>query len=113
MNSISLRTAVQGDLNNTSAIRGITHVEPDAEYSFRSLALTEEEDDTKVRQLYRPFLLSPHQSANDWVSKLELSTVTKLAEESLHQTGERLRVLVLYGSLRQRYYVLFQYVNRY
>jgi hypothetical protein len=94
---------VNGDLNNTSAIREVTRIEIDPTYSYRSLALSEEEDDHAIREKYRPFILDPHITSGDWISKLELSTVVKLAEEDLHKNGERLKVLVLYGSLRERY----------
>ncbi|KAL5043517.1 hypothetical protein BDW71DRAFT_216252 [Aspergillus fruticulosus] len=67
----------------------------------RSLALPESEDDFDVRQKYRPFLLNDD---SDWVSKLELTTVLDLAEKDLRQTNSRLKVLVLYGSLRRRSY---------
>lgn len=102
MGSIAANTSIQGDLNNTSSLREVKHIIPDPEYSFRSLAITEDDDDPATRENYRPFLLSPQITANDWISKLELSTATKLAEEDIQKTGERLRVLVLYGSLRQR-----------
>jgi arsenic resistance protein ArsH len=55
-----------------------------------------------IRKAYRPFLLNPEVTSTDWISKLELSTVAKLAEEDLQKSGERLKVLVLYGSLRER-----------
>jgi len=97
--------AIQGDLNNTSALRNVANIVPDPAYSFRSLALTEAEDDATIRENYRPFILSPHITSNDWISKLELSTATRLAEEDIRKTGERLKVLVLYGSLRQRYVI--------
>lgn len=103
MGSILANTTIQGDLNNTSSLREVKHIAPEAEFSFRSLAITEEDDDPKTRESYRPFILSPHITANDWISKLELSTATRLAEEDFQKTGERLRVLVLYGSLRHRY----------
>jgi hypothetical protein len=41
---------------------------------------------------------------NDWVSQLELRTVMKMAHDDLLKTGKRLRILVLYGSLRKRSY---------
>lgn len=59
---------------------------------------------------YKPFLLSPIPGAEvdgdggpaveaDWTADLELDTVKQLVESS---QGEPLRVLVLYGSLRNR-----------
>lgn len=93
---------MNGDLNNTSVLRHVEHIEADPAFSFRSLAITEEEDDAAVRKSYRPFVLDPDVIANDWISKLELSTAIKLAETDLKATGERLKVLVLYGSLRSR-----------
>jgi len=96
--------AINGDLNNTSVLRQVEHIAADPAFSFRSLAITEEKDDADVRKKYRPFLLEPEVTANDWISKLELSTAIKLAEADLEATGERLKVLVLYGSLRSRSY---------
>lgn len=93
---------IDGDLNNTSAAREVTRIDVDPAYSYRSLALSETEDDETVRKVYRPFLLSPEITSRDWISKLELSTVVKLAEDDFQKTGERLKVLVLYGSLRKR-----------
>lgn len=93
---------VNGDLNNTSAAREVKHIDVDPEYSYRSLALSETDDDEMIRKAYRPFLLNPEVTSTDWISKLELSTVAKLAEEDLQKSGERLKVLVLYGSLRER-----------
>lgn len=91
-----------GDLNNTSAAREVTRLDVDPAYSYRDLALSEAEDDEKIRKTYRPFLLSPEITSKDWISRLELSTVVKLAEEDIQKHGERLKVLVLYGSLRKR-----------
>jgi len=99
---MSKPAVINGDLNNTSAMRQVERIEVDPAYSYRSLALGEEEDDAAVRAKYRPFLLSPEVTAGDWISKLELSTAVKMAEEDLQKTGERLKVLVLYGSLRER-----------
>ncbi|XMA07560.1 hypothetical protein WAI453_000351 [Rhynchosporium graminicola] len=104
MNSMPGTVTINGDLNNTSALRQVEHIEVDPAFSFRSLAIREEQDDASVRKNYRPFLLDHEVTANDWISKLELSTVTRLAEADLGATGERLKVLVLYGSLRSRSY---------
>lgn len=93
---------VGGDLNNTSVMRPVALSDIDPEYSYRSLSLTEEVDDPVVRKTYRPFILDTQITASDWISNLELSTVVKMAEEDILKTGQRLRVLVLYGSLRER-----------
>lgn len=69
----------------------------------QSLALSLNEDDPVTRQKYRPFIL-PNDAAKDWVSALELTTALDMAKENLRLTNERLRVLVLYGSLRRRSY---------
>jgi len=68
----------------------------------KSIAISEAEDDAKIREQYRPFLLPENIASSDWVSKLELATVTKMAEADFEQTGERLKILMLYGSLRTR-----------
>lgn len=71
--------------------------------SFRTLAIPESEDDPKIREKYRPFLLNPQQAAEDWANRLELDTVLDMAEQDLKTTQNRIKVLVLYGSLRKRY----------
>jgi arsenic resistance protein ArsH len=68
----------------------------------QSLAIPESEDDHDIRQKYRPFIRDDAQ--NDWVSALELTKVLTLAENDLQATNKRLKVLVLYGSLRRRSY---------
>jgi arsenic resistance protein ArsH len=92
-----------GDLNNTNAAREAVHFLLDPQYSGASLAMLEHEDDPVVRRLYRPFLLEDNVAKSDWISTLELSTVLKLAQENMLTPGnDRLKVLVLFGSLRKR-----------
>lgn len=67
-----------------------------------ALPISEGQDDPTIRAKYRPFLLDSQGAAHDWVSELELDTVTAMALEDLEKTGSRLKVLVLYGSLRKR-----------
>lgn len=68
-----------------------------------SLGISSKEDDTEIRSKYRPFLLDEETAKHDWVSKLELDTVSSIASTDFLNTGSRLKVLVLYGSLRKRY----------
>ncbi|KAL3453538.1 flavoprotein-like protein [Aspergillus insuetus] len=73
----------------------------------RSLAIPSTEDDPSIRQKYRPFLdaiPSGSPPASDWTSTLELETVFDMAEKNIADTNSRLKVLVLYGSLRRRSY---------
>jgi arsenic resistance protein ArsH len=70
--------------------------------SFRTLAIPKNEDDPKIREKYRPFLLNPQQAAEDWANRLELDAVLDMAEKDLRTTQKRIKVLVLYGSLRKR-----------
>ncbi|OJI88457.1 hypothetical protein ASPTUDRAFT_183383 [Aspergillus tubingensis CBS 134.48] len=70
---------------------------------FPSLAISESEDDANIRHKYRPFLLDDGAS-DDWVNKLELTIAMEMAAQELRQSKNRLKVLVLYGSLRQRSY---------
>ncbi|GAB7347286.1 hypothetical protein MBLNU459_g3372t1 [Dothideomycetes sp. NU459] len=96
---------VSGDLYDSSAARGQVNLEPDPAYFDRTLAMPDSEDDAAVRSRYRPFLLPPATAAADWVARLELSTALRIAEADLARTaGARVRVLVLYGSLRARSY---------
>ncbi|KAJ6189684.1 hypothetical protein N7519_004592 [Penicillium mononematosum] len=76
---------------------------PQADASYRTLALSPSEDSPDIRQKYRPFILDDN-SSEDWVNKLDLATATDMAENNLRVTNQRLKVLVLYGSLRRRSY---------
>jgi hypothetical protein len=91
-----------GDLNNVSAMRAIAKPIRDPDYAYRTLAIPAKSEDSDFRQRYRPFLLDETVQSTDWVSQLELATATQMAEEDLQRTGQRLRVLVIYGSLRKR-----------
>lgn len=93
----------QGDLNNTAAARPSAVIPPDLINSKQTLAIQVSEDDAPVRKAYRPFLLDDEITKNDWISNLELSTVMKMVEEELKgNNGDRLKVLVLFGSMRRR-----------
>lgn len=72
--------------------------------AFKSLAIGPELDDAETRKVYRPFILNDEVTKSDWISKLELSTITKMAQADLRETNSRLKVLILYGSLRTRSY---------
>ncbi|KAH9908449.1 flavoprotein-like protein [Xylariomycetidae sp. FL2044] len=69
-----------------------------------SLAISAENDDAEIRAKYRPFLLDPEVEAKDWISELELETAVKMAQKDIDTTQSRLKILVLYGSLRKRSY---------
>lgn len=102
-----------GDLNNTEAMR--EHVKPahDSTYEFKSFAIRPCDEDQDIRKRYRPFLLSDEISESDWVSKLELATAAKMVDtELLVQNKDRLKILVLYGSLRARSVAFFIRVYR-
>jgi arsenic resistance protein ArsH len=71
--------------------------------NLQTLALSPKEDNIEVREKYRPFILS-EDTAEDWVESLELTTALNMAENNLLLTNQRLKVLVLYGSLRSRSY---------
>lgn len=92
----------RGDLNNESAMRATEPPRRDPAFAYRSLAITPDEDDPDIREKYRPFLLAEDVQTTDWVSQLELATAAKMAHEDYQRTGSRLKVLVLYGSLRKR-----------
>ncbi|CRG89583.1 arsenical resistance protein ArsH [Talaromyces islandicus] len=79
-----------------TATNGIVHPKS------RTLAISETEDDYDIRQKYRPFIRDD--AHDDWVSALELTKVLNMAENELQTTNKRLKVLVLYGSLRKRSY---------
>ncbi|OAA82336.1 arsenic resistance protein ArsH [Akanthomyces lecanii RCEF 1005] len=67
------------------------------------LRLSADQDEQEIRDKYRPFLRHfPRCDGSDWIEDLELDTVTEMARANLARTGSRLKVLVLYGSLRKR-----------
>jgi arsenic resistance protein ArsH len=84
------------------AQQNIANVRQD-DVSYRSLSLHQSEDDPAIREKYRPFILNDN-SIEDWVNSLDLATVLDMAEQNLRDGNERLKVLVLYGSLRRRSY---------
>jgi len=94
--------SINGDLNNTSTMRFVEPPVRNPAFAFKSLALSASEDDPAVRTKHRPFLLSEELMRTDWISKLELATATEMAHSDLIKTGSRLKVLILYGSLRKR-----------
>jgi arsenic resistance protein ArsH len=98
-----MATIPNGDLNNTSAERVRAEIAVDAAYQHVSLEIPPSEDDAGIRSAYRPFILEEQDTNQDWVAQLELSTVLKMVDtQVLKQGHERLRVVVLHGSMRQR-----------
>ncbi|KAF2125094.1 arsenate resistance ArsH [Dothidotthia symphoricarpi CBS 119687] len=98
-------TMTNGDLNNTAAERVRTEITIDPTYHNRSLAIPASEDDPTIRKSYRPFILDDETTSSDWVSQVELSTALKMVEAQILNSGdERLKVLVLHGSMRSRSY---------
>lgn len=99
-----MATSLNGDLNNTAAERARTELVVDPTYRNISLAIPASEDEDAVRESYRPFLLNDEsQEQKDWVAELELSTVLKMVDlQVLRNGGDRLKVLVLHGSMRKR-----------
>ncbi|KAK3669718.1 hypothetical protein LTR78_010401 [Recurvomyces mirabilis] len=94
-----------GDLNNTAVLRKTIITVPDPPYARRTLAVPEGEDDSAIRAKFRPFLLHDDLASSDWVARLELSTALKMAEADMQRTdGDRLKVMVLFGSMRSRSY---------
>jgi arsenic resistance protein ArsH len=99
-----MSTATNGDLNNTAAERARAEIATDPAYLRTSLAIPAYEDEAHIRKTYRPFLLDDAHSDRDWVARLELSTTLKMVDLQVIRTGgDRPKVLVLYGSMRQRY----------
>ncbi|KAH8688904.1 flavoprotein-like protein [Phaeosphaeriaceae sp. PMI808] len=98
-------TTTNGDLNNTTAARVLAEITTDPIYRHVSFAIPASEDDALVRQTYRSFLLDSAHSEQDWIARLELSTALKMVDSQILKSGgERLKVLVLHGSMRKRSY---------
>jgi arsenic resistance protein ArsH len=99
----TMAVGTNGDLDNTAAARSRIDVTEDAAFRHVSLAIPPSQDDATVRRDYRPFLQDDGLAESDWISQLELSTALKMVDTHISQPGgERLRVLVLYGSMRTR-----------
>lgn len=56
---------VNGDLNNTEAIRKSTVIPPGPSYVRRILAIPEDEDHLEIRAAYHPFLLPDEIASSD------------------------------------------------
>lgn len=94
---------MNSDLNNTAAERTRAEIAVDPQYRHSSFAIPAHEDDASIRQAYRPFLLDAQHADNDWIARLELSTALKVVDEQVMKNGgDRIKVLVLYGSMRER-----------
>lgn len=92
-----------GDLNNSHAGRTAIKLAADPAYSYQSLAIKFDQDEVEIRKQYRPFLFDNSPSTDDWISELELSTAIQMVQSEILDKGlNRLRILVLYGSLRSR-----------
>jgi arsenic resistance protein ArsH len=101
--SRKMASVTNGDLNNTAAERARTELTIDPKYRDSSFAIPSSQDDPAVRNSYRPFLLEDDKVDQDWVAQLELSTVLKMVDlQVLRSGGDRLKVLVLHGSMRKR-----------
>lgn len=101
--SIMSNNRAHGDLNNTEVMRETNFLVPDPAYDGKSLAIKEQDDNTGIRTRYRPFITSPEVTSSDWIAKSELSTALKISEADMEATGgNRVKILVLYGSLRER-----------
>ncbi|KAL1998557.1 hypothetical protein VTN02DRAFT_5964 [Thermoascus thermophilus] len=98
-------TVVKQAMSTLTQVNGMTTTTTTshAPSYYRSLSIPDAEDDPEIRNKYRPFLLD-EESPDDWVNGLELDTVLDMVEKHLRSGGERLKVLVLYGSLRRRSY---------
>jgi len=69
-----------------------------------SLPTPEAEDDVDLLARYRPFLQHSTVTESDWVSRLELDVVEQMVAADLAANGgERIKVLVLFGSMRSRW----------
>lgn len=102
ISSKSEQPLTNGDLNNTASMRITLKPERRPDFAYRSLSISASMDEPTIRSKYRPFLLPHTVQQQDWVRRLELATVTELVYNDLRITGERIKVLILYGSLRQR-----------
>jgi len=98
-------TTMNRDLNNTGIMRIQKEIENDATYQGRSFAIAPSNEENLLREKYRPFLLDDDTTKSDWIAKLELNTALRMVDMDIFKKGDgRLRVLVLYGSLRERSY---------
>ncbi|KAL8754330.1 MAG: hypothetical protein Q9199_004423 [Rusavskia elegans] len=100
-------TVTNGDLNNIASERLRAEITTDSAYRGVSHAIPACQDETCVRKTYRPFLLDNAHSDQDWVAQLELSTALKIVDLQILRSNsycDRLKVLVLYGSMRKRSY---------
>ena len=90
------------DLFNTPVIHAVKLPPRDSSFACASLTIPPENDDPNIRSKHRPLLNTESIQATDWVSRLELATVSKMTYNDINTTGFTLKVLILFGSLRKR-----------
>lgn len=99
---VSIAMNGPGDLNNSDAARPRVDLIPNPAYGGRSFAISKQADEPGIRERHRPFLNEVYED-DDWVAQLELSTMLQMVESEIINRGQpRLRILVLYGSMRNR-----------
>jgi len=57
----------------------------------------------ELTRKYRPYLLPNEEGEKDWISEQELDTVERISKENLQRGEGPLKILVLYGWLRERF----------
>ena len=100
--SMDGRFVPNSDTQSINAVKKTANADVYPTYTNRSLAIAEHDDEPQIRRKYRPFLLDAQTTISDWVSELELNTAMDMAARDLERTGERLKIMVLFGSLRPR-----------
>ncbi len=94
-----------GDLGNTRVGRAAVELTPGPPHRSLSLTIDALEDNQLIRDRYRPFLQPGNclDGGEDWITQLELGTVLEMVQTGILDRGlDRLKILVLYGSLRKR-----------
>ena len=78
-------------------------LEVDPTCYHRTFDIPAHEDDSSVRAGYRPFILGEDVSKTDWIASLELDAAMDMVQSQIFDAGrERLKILVLHGSMRER-----------
>jgi arsenical resistance protein ArsH len=110
-----MATLISND-TSTGGTQVALFTQPDvADSACISSSLSTSPEEERTSQKYQPFLLDEHIISSDWISRLELTTVSEMAHNDRVTAGKPLRILVLYGSLRTRcdwlYSILVELVN--
>jgi arsenic resistance protein ArsH len=103
MTTLADGTHVNDDNNGDRIVTSNTLMD-DSEHAKEAIPYTLPTDDSEISRIYKQYRIHQYrdhknEERDDWVSGLDLSRAASL--KSLHENDGRIKILILYGSLRR------------